>query len=90
MTRLRVLAETWVPDAGGTIQADADGAIVTVHVTMRSVLAPAEDPGTAQPGVEVWVHAESDDSPPAHRALQRMRGVTKAGLRHMEAELSCT
>jgi hypothetical protein len=90
MTRLRVFAETWVPDAGGAVEADADGAIITAHVTMRSVIAPAEHPGRERLGVELWIHAESDDSPPAHRALHRMRTVTKAGLRHMEAELSRT
>jgi hypothetical protein len=86
--RLRVIAERWVPGAGGTLEAAADGAIITGHVTMRMVLVPAEHTGTVRSGVEVWVHAESDNSRQAHRLLPRLRSVTKAGLRHMEAELS--
>lgn len=88
-TRLRVLAERWIPGAGGTLRAAVDGAIITAHTTMRTVLAPAHHAGTVKAGVEIWVHAESD-SRRGHRVLQRLRSVTAAGLRHMEAELSRT
>jgi hypothetical protein len=87
-TRLRVIAERWVPGAGGTLEAAADGAIIRGHVTMRTVLMPAEPGGTVESGVEVWVHVESDSSRQGRRLLRRLRSLTSAGLRHMEAELS--
>jgi hypothetical protein len=86
--RLRALAERWAPDAGGTLEAAADGAVIRAHVTMRRVLVPAEHGGNVKPAVEVWVHAESDNSARGRRVLQRLRAVTRAGLRHMAAELS--
>jgi hypothetical protein len=86
--RLRVLAERWIPGAGGTLEAVADGVVITAHMTMRTVLVPAEHGGNVRPAVEVWVHAESDNSARTRRVLQRLRSATRKGLRHMEAELS--
>lgn len=88
MTRFQVLTERWVAGVGGTLDAAADGVIITAHVTMRTMPVAAEDGGAVRSGVEVWVHAESDSSRRAGRVLQRLRSVTRAGLRHMEAELS--